>query len=426
MRKVKASVAMNKRLTDIVQEHDGLLWQHPDRPLAVSDHFGCRLFRLPPEAELEDPESVDDTATRLGAFFASLNDRDPKPSQVFRIEILRETLMSGPCRGVIDLLVKAFHVFRVNLIVHFSEPSDDWSDILDWSETLYKELGKRGADVWITLEGPFGPVTDETKRAFLQRRLQFHFSHGLSQGTSPEGRDAGLENLDSLARFGFLIPTTHYVSGGNRVDLADAIDKDLVANFDSGFSLPIACQHPRYEPKHLNEIPLPETSDYIELLGEMLARYPHYDLVFEPLAELNSIVAEGGWNQQLGVPSRIRLTVRADGTVGVYRQVPMLAKTWKDAAAILSLDPKDLRDDLLAFCARELTPETNPTCAECHLRFMCAGMDSAGDDTDSADLEAVSELICSTRQFFLEAFLWQRVKLEEVTVKQTAEAEAVG
>ena len=91
------------------------------------------------------------------------------------------------------------------------------------------------------------------------------------------------------------------------------IKQGLKLNLCSGFSLPLVIFHPLYTPC-LHQILLPDSGAYtnavVEATGE---RFPHYDDVFSPVAELARIVGTGGWSGKWNVPRSTRLMLGPNG-----------------------------------------------------------------------------------------------------------------
>ncbi|MGA2254549.1 MAG: hypothetical protein ABSG53_07810, partial [Thermoguttaceae bacterium] len=99
---------------------------------------------------------------------------------------------------------------------------------------------------------------------------------------------------------------------------------------------------------------------------------------------------------------------------------------WEQPGKLTATERDAVCRELLEFCAAELAPDNNRVCACCELRFVCGGLDCAVDGDDGAAAwGAIHELICSTRRFFLEAFLWQKAKLEELAASCVATPSAV-
>ncbi|MGO8745456.1 MAG: hypothetical protein ACLQNE_05655 [Thermoguttaceae bacterium] len=416
---------MEPRLTAIVQRHEGLIWELPGREPAISDRFGCRLFRLPSGSRVGDAAQLQETEKRLQEFFAHAKNDVSEPQPCFDVHLLREDFGSGSCYDAAARLGDSLCEYRVHVVVHFSESGSDWKGMLDWTSALWDALGARAQDVWVSLEGPFAHLAEEVKSALFERGVQVRYSYGICNGRAGTAC-GGAEDVRDLAEFGLLVPATYYVTEENCQAAEGWIESGLEANYWSGFSLPVACQHPCYDRGDFRRVPLPTPSAYVSLLVEMLKRHRGYDPTFEPLWELNTIVAAGGWNERLAVPCHIALTMRAGRPIGVFRQVPAQARAWKDPIAATSTPADQLRAELLAFCASELAPEANPACAGCSLRFMCGGMDRWDDARAGEETAGARDLICSSRQFFLELFLWERLKLEDLTLRKAAEVAKAG
>jgi hypothetical protein len=133
--------------------------------------------------------------------------------------------------------------------------------------------------------------------------------------------------------------------------------------------------------------------------------FPHYDDLFQPIAELTEAVAYGGWCRVRNSPTDIRLSVTPSG-VGVFRQMPAQARPWAGWDQILTTDPALLGPDLLAIAAGLFAWDGNAFCRGCAWRFVCGGIDawSGGSETPSNALRTG----CEYRKLFLPELLSEK------------------
>ena len=296
--------------------------------------------------------------------------------------------------------------------------------MLDWTSALWDALWVRAQDVWVSLEGPFAHLAEEVKSALFERGVQVRYSYGICNGRAGTAC-GGAEDVRDLAEFGLLVPATYYVTEENCQAAEGWIESGLEANYWSGFSLPVACQHPCYDRGDFRRVPLPTPSAYVSLLVEMLKRHRGYDPTFEPLWELNTIVAAGGWNERLAVPCHIALTMRGE----TNRRFSASAR----ASQGLEGSDRGHFDAGGSTSGRAFGVLRKRACAGGEsglpgrsLRFMCGGMDRWDDARAGEETAGARDLICSSRQFFLELFLWERLKLEDLTLRKAAEVAKAG
>jgi hypothetical protein len=152
---------------------------------------------------------------------------------------------------------------------------------------------------------------------------------------------------------------------------------------------------------------LPGASEYCRLLVRAYTTHPHYDDVLSPLNELALLIRNGGWHPAFDVPLAIQLLVGEDGQLGLYRRAPAMAVAWKSTTEVISAAPEALRTSFFALASSVCRWGADTSCAECHWRYVCGGLDGASLLGDGAPL-AMSTM-CEHRRLFLEHFARLRV-----------------
>lgn len=308
------------------------------------------------------------------------------------------------------LLVGLLRRGSANLIIDFSRPPRDWFLFVHWVYRLLWE--ERELYGHVLLRGPFPQLSDEVKDAFQELGIRLGYTAGWRHGAGVGSSDvAEPDSLRDLARYGFRIPILFYVHAENLDRAAEVVDRGLRLNEHSGFALPAIFHHPEYDPA--TSPPPPSASAYAELLARLYHEFPDYDDIFQPIAELAELMSEGGWNAQNDVPAIVRLLLRPERGIMIFRQVPSQAVSWIDYADLRSMLPADIAPRLLEFHRKRFAWSKHAFCGRCQWRYVCGGSDSVLIRPHEA--EEWARAACEYRILFLEEFA--RKKAESLPLR---------
>ena len=175
-----------------------------------------------------------------------MSEAPEEPRQLFHIHALAEEFLSAEICQAVAALAEALSAFFVNIVLHFRESPTDWGELLRTGKALVGGGRGRGQELRITLEGPLSPLSADVKAEIFVTGLRLVFSEGVP-GCSPPTTAASRERLRDLAAFGLLAPLALYITGDNVRDAEAAVEDALDANYYSGFSLQLACEHLRFD-----------------------------------------------------------------------------------------------------------------------------------------------------------------------------------
>jgi len=415
------------QLTEVLREHAGIWLERAGRPPVILDRYARHCFRLPQDCQPDVAEGADDTLTQVAAFFAASPEAPSQPRRRYAVHLLREHLASRELADGLGTLVRAMPpgcVLRV--VLHVNDPEQDWSEVLRWAAEVRKNAFSQKFKAWIEVLGRPAALDEPVKEAIFQRAIQLGYTAGWWQGCSPaQYTEFDGQVVRDLAEFGFRIPVIWCAHDGNVRDLMGPIEAALDANLHSGFAVPAVWQNPYYSDEK-GEPDLAEQGEaYLRLLADVYRRYPHTDDALAPIAELAELAHCGGWHTADQVATHWNLLARPDSVFAVYRQIPALARPWKACDQVAAMDPAEVHSDLMQFCRREFSPDALPRCAGCQWRYVCGGTDPADPDPTDPNASRL-ELLCEYRRLFLEAFVWQRLKVEQVSHQQSQQAAVPG
>ncbi len=206
--------------------------------------------------------------------------------------------------------------------------------------------------------------------------------------------------LNGFSRAGFRTCIEWYVHAGNFWAFEEQIPKLLIANYSSGFSLPLISRNPYY--KFGAGYPaLPHTVEYCQFLTRIYGQYPYYDDVFAPLNDLSFLIAEGIGQSKLNVPSEMHLIVNEKGEIGTYRHSAALAAPWASISGVLDLSPDMLRESFIHAVAGEKRHKFVPYCDNCEWKYICCGLDEASAKSLT---KPEMDTLCGHRKLFLRHF----------------------
>lgn len=411
---------MNKKRNwyrPVVESQEGIVLGNEDGQTVVMDR-SARVSAFISEEEAP-PELEELAQKQLGELLA---DAEEKPALQFQVFISLESFYSTPdVRDALPkLLAGLLRLGRAKLIFDFSFPPRDWLFFGRWVYRLLRE--ERDLYGEIHLRGPFPVLSDDLKDAFQNLRIRLSYTAGWQPGSqTPSAEIAEPDALRDLALYGFRIPIHFYAHAGNLSDAAKVVESGLRLNEHSGFAVPAIFHHPQFQP---GRSPLPPTATaYAELLACLYHEFPFYDDVFQPVAELAGLMREGGWNAEYIVPSIVRLTLRPDQGIMIFRQVPAHAVLWVPHVDLHALSVDDIAPALLGFHRQHFSWSHHAFCGQCQWRFVCGGSDAVSVDSHSAD--EVHRAACVHRMLFLEEFAWKKVEFSSIRLPRiTRDVEA--
>lgn len=404
-------IPLKHQLADLTRSHGGIWLDQPGRPPAVFDRLARRCWQAPGGWNEDCEQNGDDLLQQVGGLFANAGTESSlchtKTTVHLQIEDLDQERIFDGTAAVARALNSAS---IVSVVLHFQRSLSDWGPVLDWS-TRFREKAFTGQEkAWIELLGPFARMEDSIKQEFHRRALQIAYApNWQTPGTTADSLwDPDV--VSDLAEFGIRVPVVWYVHDGNIDAIADLLEAALVANYESGIALPLACESIYHRAESDAPVLADRGDDYLRLLHRAYRDFPHADDQLEPIAELAQVALALKYNGRLrGLP--IHLLADRSG-LKVFRQIPALGRPWLDWDEVDATESSEFRAELDAFCQREFIENSHWQCDGCQWRSLCGG----SDVTDSSNLDnyrAVQEAICQYRQVFLEAFLWQRLKIDE-------------
>jgi hypothetical protein len=406
----ETTMPLRQQLAELAKRRGGIWLEQPGRPPAIFDHRTRRCWRAPDgwnDGE-DDEEALIQEAERLLADDGGETRRYRTQIAIhLRIEDLEDgTLFQGAATAARALNTTPM----LRVVVHFGHAPSDWGPVLDWS-ARFRETAFTGKEkAWIELLGPFGYMEDDTKRELHRLALQIAYAPDWQNAESTADSPWDPDVVSDLAEFGIRVPIVWYVHDGNIDAIADLLEASLVANYESGIALPLACESIYHRAESDAPVLADRSDDYLRLLHRAYRDFPHADDQLAPIAELAQVALRQKYNgRPRGLP--VQLLAERSG-LKVFRQIPALGRPWMNWDQVDATEPSEFRAKLDAFCEKEFIENAHWQCDGCQWRGLCGG----SDVTDSSNLDnyrAVQEAICQYRQVFLEAFLWQRLKIEE-------------
>jgi hypothetical protein len=394
----------------IVESQQGIVLSNGDGSAIVMDRAARITAHVP--GEVGSPSLEELARSQLSELLADADKQDKKYPLRFFVQTSLEALYhSSDVRNALPkLLAGLLRLENPYLLIDFSRPPRDWPLFAHW---IYRFLWEnKGLYGHIHLRGPFPLLPDEVKDAFHDLGIQLEYTAGWQPDAGADSPEiAHPDALRDLARYGFRIPIRYYVHAGNQGHAAEVVDEGLRLNEYSGFSVPAIFHHPEYDPSA--SPPPPSAVAYAELLARLYYDFPDYDDIFQPIAELAVLMSEGGWNAQHDVPASIRLMVRPEQGIMIFRQVPAQAVPWIDCASLLSWPMADIVPRLLEFHRQRFAWSKHAFCGRCQWRYVCGGSDAVSVCPHEAD--AVARAACEYRMLFLEEFA--RKKAESMSLR---------
>jgi hypothetical protein len=324
-----------------------------------------------------------------------------QPAVRISIDVVRDALeLEDVAPALIELSEFLAPIRFAQISIHFDALPDGWSSTLSRLKQVRESL-RTPREVEIQLIGPFSVASQREMELMFEIGARVRFAAGWTHGDDHHGSlDVHSQALRAYSEFGFRAPVVWYVHADNLSACEESLSPLLIANYCSGFSLPLVSVNPfyRFEPGFPR---LPAAADYCQLLIRCYGKYPYYDDVLSPLTELALLVREGGWQSEWNVSTALRFSIDAQGVIGMYRQAPSLAQPWTTISEIANLSREALRQKLFAALAQAWTWERNDFCRRCRWRHVCGGLDGFSQ-RELAESEL--DTMCGYRKLFLEHF----------------------
>jgi hypothetical protein len=350
-------------------------------------------------------------ADHIEQLFAAARRPDAQPPMRVWVDVPHGALATdGLDRALANLAEFLGDGTRSTITFHFPHDPRDWGATRRVVGRM-RPLLKTPLHAGVELCAPFEEFRADDFEALFDLGVRLRFAAGWTAGcAADECRHVDAAVLRQFSEFGFRSVIEWYVHCNNAARFEEVLPDLLLANYASGFSLPLVSANPYY--RFAPGFPsLPAAADYCQLLVRTYRQYPYFDDVFFPLTGLALLMREGGWQAAMGLPTHVGLVVREDGGVGVYRQSPALALPWTDVASLAAATKDRLREDFAGFARDAWRWERNAYCGGCRWRHLCGGLDAfAPGDAREVDLDCM----CGYRKLFLEHFARARHPDSEV------------
>jgi hypothetical protein len=388
-----------------VRRLGGVVLSGRDDELYVLDRSARGVLPLP--HVVESPSGRESAL----ALFTELHERGQKLAErhaAFSLDTTLEDILSSPAlrRGVAAAIRLLVAHAECRLSIHFSQPPADWTPILRWLYRIGGACSPRRPE--INLCGPFDVMDETSKEALFAMGAVLGFSAGWRPGcNTADALQLPAEAIRDLARYGFRIILVYYVHADSPPYARSIIREGLVLNEHSGFSVPVLFCHPNYAFDACQPA-LPSASAYSRLLSDIYHEFPCYDDVFFPINELAKCVGHGGWDGQADVPAVVRLAAHPESGLGMYRQVPSLARNWQGWDDLARIPEDIFTTSLLESHRKAFAWDENRFCGSCSWRYLCGGID--GWHRTPEPEHGKLAVGCEYRKVFLEVFAQERAQ----------------
>lgn len=378
--------------------------------LPLEEQAGIRILersaRVIWDVELGEELDEEAVAAQIKQGLATSSDSVRQPKMRLSINLPYEAVAIPEIDQVLVKLVNSLGPFGgAQIKISFKQSPADWNDVRSFATSLRAILGIN-SNLEILLVAPFVEVPETEMAALFNLGVRLRFAAGWTGGqTSDQPLLVNENTLKSLSEFGFRAAIEWYVHAQNMELFQQQIESLLVANFSSGFSLPLVSQNPFY--RFGSGFPqLPDALEYCQLLSDCYRRFPYFDDMLFPLNDLMLLIKDGGYHSGWHLPATNFLSVNPEGGIGVFRHSPTLALPWKTVASVTTTPAEVLKRDFSQFVNNSWRWEKLPYCRDCNWRYVCGGLDAmAADYLPSQDLDTM----CAYRKLFLDHFASIRV-----------------
>jgi hypothetical protein len=348
-----------------------------------------------------DPNDEERVIAEIGSLLLKAQEIEPAPLLRVFITVVYEALAQKDIRPALVALAEFLGTHtKTRIVIHAGQPSIDWPGIRDFAKQLRETLA-RPRDVDIQLMGPFAEYAESELEDLFNLGVRIQFAAGWTNGCPPDQfLMVDTKTLRAFSEFGFRTAVHWYAQANNIADFHECIPDILVANYNSGFALPLASENPYYKfgPGYPG---LPAAVDYCRLLVLDYQKHPYFDDVLSPLSLLALLVKTGGWHPSLNISTVVQFVVNREGAIGVYRTSPALAMPWMSLSELLAKQPDVLKSSFLELVHENWAWENVPYCQKCRWKHICGGL---GAPAESGLSTRVLDTMCEHRKLFLEHF----------------------
>ncbi|MDR3199390.1 MAG: hypothetical protein LBU34_16095 [Planctomycetaceae bacterium] len=287
----------------------------------------------------------------------------------------------------------------VILVLCFTEILSYWEKLLcHFISTIKSHIDSNSVVIFI--RGTFREINEKDLQFFLSNNIRLQFV--CSQQESPYLTEAEHSILRRISDKGFRIPVVWYVNNNNINNILDTIEDVMLSNRYSGFLLPLASFIPQFIPRLNVQQEDPEKEYYIKLLVNIYKQYTYFDDVVFPLNMCLSKVKYGNFNESFLIQRLFNMEIDASGSIYLYSNNPQNSIYWKNISQLSLLEMNEIFFLLSNFLSN--LPQTNITCSDCTYRALCGG--------EFSEKKILKSTGCAVNQFFIKAFLWQRMKIQ--------------
>lgn len=411
---------ISEDVKSILTQYSGILLQSTYGPAILFDQYGDKFTFLN-----ENDLSALDCDKISHFFFTIQNDSDTYSTQhentvpssnelAINLVISDESLYTSTHLELIYKLIGVFQQAKINIRICLSQPSIDWKNVVDFSETI---IQKKGEFVPVELEGEIECPSTLTLDNFYEQRfvVRWPIEHHLPN----EYDHHVMRVIRELSEFGIPTQIAYYVTAANINRIASNIDYIMPYTHYSGFSLLPYTWNPSKYGIFLKSPSVKYAKKYIELLVDAYKKYPYYDVVFSPVRQIAETTSNGSWNLNYDVYKEIGIRITRQGEIGLFRHNPNRIYGMNNLRKCL-----DSPDEL--FKTEMMTPSQTyiGNCTCCDFRKLCGGADYhvslSGHEWS---------LECEYRRLFIETFLVQKAIVKRAALfnatKDVAEKDGV-
>jgi len=375
---------------------EALVIKGPTGGLRVVDkaaRFACDVA-----GDAVDKEIV---ARQVESFLSRCGDQSSTAMLRIGVDVVSEALALNGIDSTLAKLCQFLGPIRFAQIkVHFGTAPRDWSLILDRLHAARGALGDQ-RNVEFLIVGPFIETAEVDMERLFAVGARVRFAAGWSLGNSASDRvDVDRRALRQFSEFGFRAAIEWYVHAQNTELLDERLTDLLLANYNSGLSLPLVSASPFYRFDH-GFPALPSAPQYCDLLVRCYRKFPYYDDILSPLVDLALLVREGGWHFGWNVPKGLQFFINADGRISMYRQAPSLGQQWMEVGRFAEATVESLVREFREFIHDSWQWDRNEYCRLCRWRHICGGLDGF---RITQVQESALDSMCNFRKLFLEHF----------------------